>query len=315
MSLARAFTTRRAKPSLDLKDAAPQRSGSVAQRSNTLSRGHGQTGSIRNKISAPMELTHTTNMLAYNAPDLYPQSAASTTSKGSDDDSDSVQTSASSPPTSPDAASADEEPNMPEPNHLSCYFTAPGQKLPPVASPGTTRPETNGAPMVPLRSPSHTKKASYDNLVQKQLARYSNQSSKSISTKASFTLSRSSSTSTTATSVSSGSIMRSKPMTSSVPPTPTTPAILSPVRQMSQQRKRDITPPVNPFGQELAKVSELAEDFGLQGKLHILDEEEQELETKGLCKLRPEDYLAEVHGLFSAFFSGEAPRHAQAVWI
>lgn len=316
MSLARAFTTRRAKPSLDLKDAAPQRSNSLAQRSNTLSRGHGQTGSIRNKISAPMELTHTTNMLAYNAPDLYPQSAASTSSKGSDDDSDSVQTNASSPPTSPDAASADEESNMPEPNHLSCYFTAPGQKLPPgVTSPGAARPEANGAPAVPLRSPSHTKKASYDNLAQKQLARYSNQSSKSISTKASFTLSRSSSTSTTATSVSTGSYVRSKPMTSSVPPTPTTPAVMSPVRQVSQPRKREVTPVINPFGQELAKVSELAEDFGLQGKLHILDEEEQELVTNGLCKLRPEDYLAEVHGLFSAFFTGEVQPQAQAVWI
>ena len=88
---------------------------------------------------------------------------------------------------------------------------------------------------------------------------------------------------------------------------------------MSQQRKREVSPTINPFGQELAKVSELAEDFGLQGKLHILDEEEQELVANGLCKLRPEDYLAEVHGLFSAFFNGEAQQptqqHAQAVWI
>ena len=72
---------------------------------------------------------------------------------------------------------------------------------------------------------------------------------------------------------------------------------------------------MNPFGQELAKVSELAEDFGLQSKLHILDEEEQELVAKGLCKLRPDDYLAEVHGLFSAFFSSQVQPHAQMAWI
>ncbi|KAI1844313.1 hypothetical protein JX266_009604 [Neoarthrinium moseri] len=301
MSLARAFTTRRAKQSIDLKD-----SNNVApQRSNTTVKRHGYSGSIRNKISAPTELTHTTNMLAYNAPDLYPKSASSTTSsKSSDDESDGHQTSASSPPTSPDVDSVDGRTPSPEPNHLSCYFTAPGQKLPVTKAP---------APRIPARAPSHTKKASYDNLARQQSLRQLSQSGDSISSKASSSLSRSSSTSTTATSVSSGSY-RTKPQVPSVPTIPSEPRVVppSPARPM---------PPgsieiraSHPFRKELAQVSEIAEEFGVKDRLQVVDEEEQDLVRKGLNRFRAEDYLAEVQGLFSTFFAPEKTQ-AQPVWI
>ncbi|KAI1414828.1 hypothetical protein F5Y13DRAFT_15376 [Hypoxylon sp. FL1857] len=292
MSLARAFTTRRKQSSQDL--------GILPQRSNTTK---AHSGAIRAKISGPMALTHTTNMLAYNAPDLFPRSESSPTesSKSDDDSSDSPRTSASSPPTSPDMPSADRSVS-PEPNHLSCYFVAPGQK-----SPSTV----NEAPVIPKRSPSHTKKASLDNIANK-FSRLSNQSGKSVSTKASFSLSRSSSTSTTATSVSSASFSRKPSVSSaSVPAMP--PMVTSPPPARPSFR-RDYSDTQHPFGQELAQVSELAEELGVKDKMQVIDEEEQELVAQGLCRFRPEDYLAEVQGLFSTFFKPE-PAELAPVWI
>ncbi|KAJ3577517.1 hypothetical protein NPX13_g3053 [Xylaria arbuscula] len=300
MSLARAFTTRRTKQSsTDM--------GFLPHRSNTTSKGHGHAGSIRNKISSPMELTHTTNMLAYNAPDLYPRagtaSSPATSSKSDDESSlNSPSTAMSSPPTSPEIPSADNKSGSPEPNHLSCYFTAPTQK-----------PALNvrEAPTIPQRAPSHTKKASFENLANKH-ARYSNQSSKTISTKASFSMSRSSSTSTAMTSVSTSSHTQKPSVhtpimspTSAIPPSP------SP----RFRRSNDGPEPQHPFGQELAKVSELAEELGVKEKLQGVDDEEEQLLAKGLRKFKAEDYLAEIHDLLSTFIISEHVQPQQPVWI
>ncbi|OTA95853.1 hypothetical protein M434DRAFT_68453 [Hypoxylon sp. CO27-5] len=252
MSLARAFTTRRKQSSQDL--------GILPQRSNTTK---AHSGAIRAKISGPMELTHTTNMLVYNAPDLFPLSESSPTgsSKSDDDSTDSPRTSASSPPTSPDMPSADRSVS-PEPNHLSCYFVAPGQKSP---------SNVNEAPVIPKRSPSHTKKAI---------------SSASFSRKP---------------SVTSPSVPAMPPMVTSPPPA-------------RPNFRRDYSETQHPFGQELAQVSELAEELGIKEKMQVIDEEEQELISQGLCRFRPEDYLAEVQGLFSTFFKPE-PTELAPVWI
>ncbi|KAI1083085.1 hypothetical protein F5B20DRAFT_445411 [Whalleya microplaca] len=294
MSIARALTTRRAKhPSQDF----------LPQRSHSTAKGYGNSGTIRNKISGPMELTHTTNMLAYNAPDLFPHSESSPTeSVKSDDSSDTPSIAGSSPPTSPDMPSTEGRSGSPEPNHLSCYFTAPGHKQ------SSTMDE---APKIPQRAPSHTKKASYDNLANK-FARFSNQSGKSISTmKSAASLSRSSSTSTLATSVSIGSFSRK----GSVPSIPPVPQVTSPPStRASFRRTNEQIDAQHPFGNELAQVSELAEELGVKEDLQIIDEEEQQLISKGLCQFRPEDYLAEVQGLFSTFFKQE-PGELQAVWI
>ncbi|KAI0456631.1 hypothetical protein F5B21DRAFT_502237 [Xylaria acuta] len=298
MSLARAFTTRRGKQS-------PTDMGVFPHRSNTTAKGHAYSGSIRHKISSPMELTHTTNMLAYNAPDLYPRTASPPTrSSKSDDESslDSPSTAISSPPTSPEIPSGEHMSESPEPNHLSCYFTAPTQK--PV-------PNTQEAPSIPQRAPSHTKKASFDNIANKH-TRFSNQSSKTVSTKASFTMSRSSSTSTSATSVSSASRSQKTSMTipaisptSAVPPSP----------RPRFGRSIDATESQHPFGQELAKVSELAEELGVKDKLQNIDDEEEQLIAKGLFKFKAEDYLAEIHELLSSFMTPESAPPQQPVWI
>ncbi|KXJ95940.1 hypothetical protein Micbo1qcDRAFT_29982 [Microdochium bolleyi] len=286
MSLARAFTTRRGKqPSVDM--------GFIPQRSNTSARG--RTDSIRNKISAPMGLTHTTNMLAYNAPDLYPKSAGSTTSSRSDDESDTA-TNASSPPTSPDVGTTPDRAESPEPNHLSCYFTAPGQKA---------FPSTAPAPAIPKRAPSHTKKASMDNLAGHVSTRLSNQSSNSASTKSSSVVSRSASISTTSTSASALSPALKSPAPSA-PPTPS-----HSVRRRTAERP-ELT---HPFGQELAQVSEIAEEFGIREKIQITDEEEKELSAKGLFKFQAEDYINEVQSIFTNFFDPEPKSASGPIWI
>ncbi|KAI0101623.1 hypothetical protein GGR51DRAFT_563312 [Nemania sp. FL0031] len=298
MSLARAFTTRRGKQSLtDM--------GFLPQRSNTTAKGHAQSSSIRNKISSPMELTHTTNMLAYNAPDLYPQAASSPIRSSKSDDESSVgspSTAMSSPPTSPEIPSGEHMSGSPEPNHLSCYFTPPTQK--PTAS-------TREAPSIPQRAPSHTKKASFDNLANKH-ARFSNQSSKTVSTKASSTMSRSSSTSTSATSVSSVSYPQKSPMPiPTITPTPAVPT--SPTPRF--RRPTDTHESQHPFGQELAKVSELAEELGVKDKLQDFDDEEGQLIAKGLRKFQAEEYLAEIHELLLNFMVPEPIAPQQPVWI
>jgi len=74
-------------------------------------------------------------------------------------------------------------------------------------------------------------------------------------------------------------------------------------------------PDVHPFGNELAQVTELAEDYSIsQETLAVVDEEEQELVSKGLFKFRAEDYMSEIQGLFTSAF-GEAKPTMAAMWI
>jgi hypothetical protein len=72
----------------------------------------------------------------------------------------------------------------------------------------------------------------------------------------------------------------------------------------------------HPFGNELAQVSELAEEYGInKEKLAVIDEEEQELISRGLFKFRAEDYMSEIHGLFVSAFSESRPPAMATMWI
>jgi len=246
-SLSRAFTTRRAAK----KDAdmSPKRS---------LTTKYSISGTIRNKISAPVELLSTTNMLSYNAPDIYPSSSSSKSSL-SGDDSDRSPLSVSTAMTSPDTSSVESSPTSPKPNHLSCYFGARS----------THSGSGDDAPTIPKRAPSHTKKNS------EILAR-----KRSTSRQAS----RQNSTSTARSSFQ----------------------MFSPNPDTVEH---------NPFGPELAQVSELAEEYAIsKPKLTVVDEEEQELVSRGLFKFRAEDYMSEIQGLFSSAF-GDARPTMPSLWI
>jgi hypothetical protein len=58
--------------------------------------------------------------------------------------------------------------------------------------------------------------------------------------------------------------------------------------------------PNHPFGNELAQVNEVAEEFG--GVSALLDEEEKEMQMKGLMKYNAEDYVNEILGLWGGAF-------------
>lgn len=60
----------------------------------------------------------------------------------------------------------------------------------------------------------------------------------------------------------------------------------------------------HPFGKELAQVNEVAEEFG--ATTSALDEEEQEMMDKGLCKYSVDDYINEIAGLYGGgVFEGQ----------
>lgn len=286
MSLSRAFTTRRLKLGGD-----GEGSSFLPRRSNTT-----KADAIRSKISAPVELIHTTNMLSYNAPDLPHMTNRSTsgTSSRSEDDSESLNTD-STPPTSPDVDRY--QTASPEPNHLTCYFEPAGSIAAKIAPPA-----------IPQRSPSHTKKTSYEALTRQAHASYvSRESDRSVSSSsrntANTTFSRSASTSTQASSVSSPTT----PDRTKVPPLP------AGVRAVS----RGATKEQHPFGQELAQVSELAEEYAGAGKRSraTVDEDEQTLSSKGLLKFSADDYIGALQGLTASFFPERSHVQKTPMWI
>jgi hypothetical protein len=74
-------------------------------------------------------------------------------------------------------------------------------------------------------------------------------------------------------------------------------------------------PVQHPFGNELAQVSELAEEYGISKEtLTVVDEEEQELISRGLFKFRAEDYMSEIQGLFMSAFGDTRPAMS-SIWI
>ncbi|KAM4055091.1 hypothetical protein HRG_005900 [Hirsutella rhossiliensis] len=258
MSLSRALTTCRLRLSSDFID------GGNMPRSNST-----RKAVPRHKISAPIQLIHTTNMLSYNAPDLPRPSRSNSTTTRPDDDSD-AQTAASTPPTSPEVAPG-ERPSSPQPNHLTSYFKQPA---------GSLAASEEDPPKIPKRAPSHTKKNSFENLARsRSSSRLSRDSDFSASTRPGQTFSRSASTST---------------------------------RASSQHPSNE----THPFGQELAKVHELAEEYSVGDGLATIDEEKLYLDSRGLKKLTADDYLGVVQGITSTFFP-EA-KHATPVvplWI
>ncbi|GAB0132952.1 hypothetical protein EsDP_00001372 [Epichloe bromicola] len=281
MSLSRAFTTRRLRGGSDFSDVAK-----TPQRSNTTK----GSQDIRNRISAPLQLLHTTNMLSYNAPDIPRSMRASSTNSKSSSDADSQSTADSTPPSSPDVAST------PEPNHLSCYFKAAG-------SPSTTTsPSDTEAPAIPQRSPSRTKKNSYDAMArQRSVSRMSRDSDQSSSTRGGPTFSRTPSTSTRA---SSASTLLSQKMLPHLPPASST--------ALTQLQAKE----THPFGQELAQVTELAEEYRTNNRLDVIDEEQQYLANHGLHKFCPDDYLSAIQGLTAMFFPERThAAHAAPLWI
>ncbi|KAL7936046.1 hypothetical protein V8C35DRAFT_247702 [Trichoderma chlorosporum] len=323
MSLSRAFTTRKLKLGSDSGD------GKHPQRSHTL----------RHKISAPVQLVHTTNMLSYNAPDLpkggnvpsvpdLPRAPPGrTNSAKSLDDSDSFATTESTPPTSPDIAPGERTPS-PKPNHLSGYFKNS-------AKPAPTEPEP--APVIPQRSPTHTKKNSVSALARsRSISRISQDSDLSAASRSLQAFSRTPSLSTRSSAHSSSISNRSvkQPISPAAPMVPMafaapkalaahtapaaqaapTPLPVQPHNSAQHHAAKDS----NPFGPELGQLTELAEEYSSASQFEVADEDLDYIRSKGLVRLRPDDYLSMVQSLSSIFFSEPshpAPAASAPLWI
>lgn len=262
MSLARAFTTRKAKKQLDVAAPSP-----TLQRPTTPRFARGTIK--RAQISGPTELLSTTNMLSYNAPDLYPKDASkriassSTVSSHSGEESDTSRMTSSTSLTSADTSSIESRSPITPAGDFHSAFNF-GKRSIEIAS-------RDGVPGIPQRAPSHTKK-----------------NHETVSRK--------------------NSVARMSPPNS--PPT-----VRSTMHMFSANVEEAATLESHPFGHELAQVSEIAEEYGISREtLAVVDEEEQELISRGLFKFRAEDYMSEIQGLFMSAF-GEVKPTIGPVWI
>ncbi|KAJ5178807.1 hypothetical protein N7492_002017 [Penicillium capsulatum] len=147
-TITRAFTKRHKRP--EVSAPMPYRGeGHVRLSSTTKKRGN-------MSISGPVQLLSTTNMLAYNAPDLSASTASSASSLQSPDDSDvSSPHSYSSSITTPDLFPHDSSPIDANPDS---YF--PKRSATVTSHPRSST--SSDTPQVPKRALSHTKRSHQD---------------------------------------------------------------------------------------------------------------------------------------------------------
>ena len=80
-------------------------------------------------------------------------------------------------------------------------------------------------------------------------------------------------------------------------------------RPASRQEQEGVD---HPFSKELAQVNEVAEEFGITSS--ILDEEEREMQAKGLMKFGAQDYMDEIADLWGGVFEDQLGSMARP-WI
>lgn len=162
-TITRAFTKRNKRP--EVSAPMPYRGeGHVRFNSGSVKRGN---------ISGPVQLVSTTNMLAYNAPDLNTHTSSSASSLQSREDSDmaiSPQSYSSSTTdiTAPDIAPQDSSPVDANPSP----FSKRSATLTSHPRSSTTSSSSTDVPTVPKRAPTHTKR-SHQELVPKRPQRMS----------------------------------------------------------------------------------------------------------------------------------------------
>lgn len=276
MSLARAVT-KRIKRS-EVPTSSPTRSQSVKNPTTQID---------RSKISLPVALVSTTNMLSYNAPDIatmrHVSSSTASTHSSADDSDHSVSTArsrasshGSRDTTLTDASSVESSPISPAPNHLSGYFPVAGKQL--RKSVSTTslhqvkEEPVEPIPAIPLRAISHSKRA-HERLAAKRCLQ-------NVNSRGSLT-----------------SLRRSREQRSSVD-------MFSPT----------IAEETHPFGRELEQLNEIVEEFG--GVIRDAETEADMtiMRSKNLAAFCAADYLAEIRPFLNNRFG--IPQQAPPMaWI
>jgi len=69
----------------------------------------------------------------------------------------------------------------------------------------------------------------------------------------------------------------------------------------------------HPFENELSQVTEMVEEIG--SNMMVLDEEEQELMSRGFFKFSSQDYMEEISGLFMNAFGDRGRQGMETMWI
>ncbi|KNG46554.1 hypothetical protein DDE82_001355 [Stemphylium lycopersici] len=282
MSLARAMTKRMKRTDVPKESTSPTRNQSVKNPANI----------DRAKISLPVALVSTTNMLSYNAPDissLRNVSSSTSLSHSSADDSDhSVSTRsrasshASRDTTLTDASSVESSPTSPAPNHLSAYFSSGGKQLKKSGSTTSLKQVkeelTEPVPAIPQRALSHSKRA-HERLAHKRSLQ----------------------------NVSSRGSMNSR-------------GSMSSLRNAREQRssmdmfKATIEEENHPFGRELEQLNEVVEEFGGVVRDAEADADISIMRSKNLATLCVADYLAEIRPLLNSRF-GMPHQAPPMAWI
>lgn len=274
MSLARAVTNRMKRSDTPKTSSTPSRSKSM--KAPTLQ-------FDRSKISSPVALLSTTNMLSYDAPDIRPlrknsSSISSTLSADDSDDSNTRSRSSShgSRDTLTDASSVSSSPTSPAPNHLSGYF-APGSKVPRRSQSSANMRErvsedVQAVPAIPERALSHSKRA-HERLAQKR-------SLQNIKPRGSL-----------------GSLRSSREQRASI-----------------DMFRSTIGEESHPFGKELEQLCEVAEEFGGVVRDAEMEADIVAIRDQGLATFCAADYLQEISSLVSDHFGcPRMPGHT--AWI
>ncbi|KAF2013211.1 hypothetical protein BU24DRAFT_232121 [Aaosphaeria arxii CBS 175.79] len=287
MSLARAVT-KRIKRSVDASSSSPSPTTQAPTPTRSQSVKTPGTPIDRAKISSPVALLSTTNMLSYNAPDistLRHASSSSTSSTHSAEDSDhsaasgrSRSSSHASRDTLTDASSVDMSPTSPKPNHLSGYFAsskAPRRS----ASSGNLQQlreaeESVAVPAIPERALSHSKRA-HERLAQKRSLQ---------------SIPRSSQHSSRSSREQRGSLEM----------------FGSPIVEESHP---------HPFGKELEQLNEVAEEFGGVVRDAEHEADVSVLRERNLAVYCAADYLAEIRPLFNNRFGTAYAPVVPLAWI
>lgn len=156
-NISRAFTRRNKRP--EVSAPMPYRpDGHVRLSSGTIKRG---------QISGPVQLLSTTNMLAYNAPDLGSQSTSSSSSLHSDTSPQSYTSSVTTPDMSPHQSSPVDA------NPPASYFPKRSATVTSHPRSSTSSSSTTDAPLVPKRALSHTKRSHQDLAHKRSISRMS----------------------------------------------------------------------------------------------------------------------------------------------
>ncbi|KAK8236238.1 hypothetical protein IWZ00DRAFT_446626 [Phyllosticta capitalensis] len=301
--LSRSLTTRRAKKA-DRVNSPPARAFSVRKPA-------GSNSSERVKISGPVNLISTTNMLSYHAPDIIPKGVrqatidtySSNASTRSTDESDHSSTSSRSRQVSTDASSLESAPTSPESHQARGGFFDP----PPRAD--RAKALHRSASTTSLSRPGISPRSSAESQTKKSL-----EPKRSVPRRA------------RSHSKEAHEIMARKRSVRSGQP----PALSPHSRNGSKHEQRSSfdmfkhghsssdVDPAHPFGRELEQLNEVVEELGTTIRDVALDEDTRHMRDKGLARFCAADYLAEIAPLAAKTYKTKvstAPTPMNTTWI